>query len=278
MKELFYHTSFNICKLTTTAYSTSFSRGIKLLRKDIQPKIYAIYGFVRLADEVVDSFHGYDQRALFDRLLEDYRHALEYKISVNPVLNAFQQIVHKYQLYDLVDRFMESMKMDLDLTNYTSEVQYKKYIHGSAEVVGLMCLTVFVNNDQIKYTELKPYAIKLGSAFQKVNFLRDIQDDMQRLGRIYFPNVDWNNFTEENKREILMEIKDEFDEAYTGIRKLPESCKLGVFVAFNYYLGLWRKLCRKSSCQILKKRTRINNATKFCILQKSYLKYQLGMI
>ncbi len=277
MKALFDNVSYKISKCITVDYSTSFSKGINLLHPSIRPKIYAIYGFVRLADEIVDSFEGYPQEELLERLKADYHYALEHKISVNPVLNAFQEVVIQYELQDLVDRFLESMAMDLEERDYDSIAKFQKYIHGSAEVVGLMCLKVFVNNSET-YEALKPYAIKLGSAFQKINFLRDIQDDMMRLGRTYFPNVNWNAFTDQDKHAILVDIKQEFDEAVIGIKKLPKNCKLGVFVAYKYYLSLWKKISEKSSKDILTKRTRIPNLFKVCILHKAQLRYKLGFI
>lgn len=278
MKTLFDTISYKTSQHITKFYSTSFSKGISLLHRSIQPKIYAIYGFVRLADEIVDSFDGYNQKKLLNKLEKDYLQSLEEKISINPVLNAFQEVVIEYNLNDLVFDFLKSMKMDLSEKNYTESEMYKKYIHGSAEVVGLMCLKVFVNNNKHKFEELKPYAIKLGSAFQKVNFLRDIHDDMNRLGRIYFPNVDWNRFTETEKNDIISEIKAEFDQAFIGIKKLTSNCKLGVFVAYNYYKSLLKKLEKKQSNDILKKRTRIPNLFKIYILYISKLKYKIGLV
>ncbi|MDB4107862.1 squalene/phytoene synthase family protein [Bacteroidia bacterium] len=278
MKETFDKASDYISKYITEAYSTSFSKGISLLGSSIQPKIYAIYGFVRLADEIVDSFEGYCQEELLAQLVSDYKYSIKHGISINPVLNSFQKVVCDYELLDLVTSFLESMEMDLNKKDYTSIEQYQKYIYGSAEVVGLMCLKVFVVGDIKKYEELKPYAIKLGSAFQKVNFLRDIQDDMLRLGRTYFPNVNWNDFTEIVKEEILEEVRLEFEEAAIGVKMLPANCKLGVFVAYTYYLSLLKKLSKKSAQDILDKRTRVPDVSKLYILHKSQLQYKLGLL
>ncbi len=278
MKETFDNASDYISKYITEAYSTSFSKGISLLGSSIQPKIYAIYGFVRLADEIVDSFEGYPQEELLAQLVSDYTYSITHGISINPVLNSFQKVVRDYELHDLVTSFLESMEMDLNKKDYSSIEQYQKYIYGSAEVVGLMCLKVFVAGDAKKYEELKPFAIKLGSAFQKVNFLRDIQDDMLRLGRTYFPNVNWNDFTDTIKEEILEEVRLEFEEAATGVKMLPANCKLGVFVAYKYYLSLLKKLSKKSAQEILDKRTRVPDVSKLYILHKSQLQYKLGLL
>ncbi|MFK7755904.1 MAG: phytoene/squalene synthase family protein [Flavobacteriales bacterium] len=278
MKELFDSSSYKISKLVTNTYSTSFSLGIKLLGKDIRPAIYAIYGFVRYADEIVDSFHDYDQKELIEEFEADYRKALERKISLNPILNAYQEVVHAFNLYELSDSFMHSMKLDLNKTEYLTEQEYKEYIYGSADVVGLMCLKIFVDGDEEKYEALKDEAMMLGSAFQKVNFLRDLKDDFERLGRSYFPNVKDYTFTEETKQEIIEEIEQDFDRALSGILKLPLECRLGVYVAYKYYLGLLKKIKRKNSQAILEERIRISNSRKVMILAKSYVRHRINML
>jgi len=278
MKELFDSSSFKISKLVTNTYSTSFSLGIKLLGHDIRPGIYAIYGFVRYADEIVDSFHDYNQKELIEEFEADYRKALDRKISLNPILNAYQKVVHEYNLYELSDSFMRSMKLDLNKTEYLTEQEYKEYIYGSADVVGLMCLKIFVSGDENRYEALKDEAMMLGSAFQKVNFLRDLKDDFERLGRSYFPNVKDYTFTEETKQEIIEDIEQDFEMALSGILKLPLDCRLGVYVAYKYYLGLLKKIKRKNSQAILEERIRISNPKKVVILAKSYVRYRINML
>lgn len=278
MKSLYDFSSQNISKIITNNYSTSFSLGIQLFKPCIRPDIYAIYGFVRLADEIVDSFHEYDQKKLFSDFESDYYNSLEDKISLNPVLNSFQFVVRKYNLQELVEHFLSSMKMDLYITNYASEEEYKKYIFGSAESVGLMCLKVFVNGDEEKYEALKSYALALGSAFQKVNFLRDLKDDYQVLGRSYFPNVEIGQLNQSSKKDIIKEIKEEFDLAYIGIVQLPIECRMGVLVAYRYYLALLKKLERKNVNEILASRTRISNGYKMVVLMNSYFKFKLNIV
>ncbi|MGE5355126.1 MAG: phytoene/squalene synthase family protein [Deltaproteobacteria bacterium] len=278
MKSLYDNTSFRISKLVTHSYSTSFSLGIRLLAPNVRPAIYSIYGFVRYADEIVDTFHSYDRSNLLDDFIAQYKKALSEKISLNPILNSFQEIVHKYGLYDLVDDFLESMKMDLEKKDYETDQEYKKYIYGSADVVGLMCLLVFVYGDRKKFEELKPNAMSLGSAFQKVNFLRDIKNDFENLGRSYFPNVDKFNFNNQTKKDIIADIERDFEHAYIGIQKLPFNSKLGVFIAYKYYLSLLRKLKRKDSSEILEKRIRISNPQKLWIFLKSLVKHKLNLI
>ncbi|MBK7093861.1 MAG: phytoene/squalene synthase family protein [Saprospiraceae bacterium] len=278
MKSLYDNTSFKISKLVTHSYSTSFSLGIRLLAPDVRPAIYSIYGFVRYADEIVDTFHSYNRTTLLDDFIGQYKKSLEEKISMNPILNSFQEIVHKYGLYDLVEDFLDSMKMDLEKKDYESDQEYKKYIYGSADVVGLMCLLVFVYGDREKYEELKPAAMSLGSAFQKVNFLRDIKNDFENLGRSYFPNVDKFNFNEHTKKDIITDIEKDFADAYKGIQKLPINAKLGVFIAYKYYLSLLRKLKRKDSKQILASRIRISNPHKVWIFFKSLIRHKFNLI
>lgn len=278
MKEIFDSSSYEISKLITKTYSTSFSLGIKLLGKSVRPQIYAIYGFVRYADEIVDSFHEYNQKELINEFVEDYKKALERKISLNPILNAFQEVVHEYELYDLVDSFIYSMMLDLEKAEYKTEEEYKKYIYGSADVVGLMCLKVFVHGNNDEYGVLEEEAMKLGSAFQKINFLRDLKDDFERLGRSYFPNVSEYTFTEKTKKEIISDIETDFNEALKGILKLPEEGRLGVYVAYKYYLGLLQKIKKKNSETILQERIRISNPKKVFILAKSYVRHRINML
>lgn len=278
MKALFDTTSLKITRLITRQYSTSFSVGIYMLGRDMQPKIYTIYGFVRLADEILDSFMAYDREQLLNRFVADYRQSLKDKISVNPVLNAFQKVAHDYELYDLVEDFLKSMAMDLKRANYENIKDYNTYIHGSADVVGLMCLKVFVRGNHSQYNTLKPYAIKLGSAFQKVNFLRDFTVDYKILGRSYFPNIQFDNFTEAAKSEIITDIENDFEEALIGIKKLPLGSRLGVFIAYKYYLNLLKKLKRKSPKYIQKHRVSVPSLVKLYILFKAYLRYKVNWI
>lgn len=278
MKSLYDNTSYKISKLVTNSYSTSFSLGIRLLAPNIRPAIYSIYGFVRYADEIVDTFHSFDQETLLDDFIKEYNKALDKKISLNPILNSLQEIVHKYGLYDLVNDFLESMKMDLEKKDYNTDQEYKQYIYGSADVVGLMCLLVFVNGDRQRFEELKPNAMALGSAFQKVNFLRDIKNDFENLGRSYFPNVDKFNFNDQKKYDIIDDIEKDFAMAYEGIQKLPFNAKLGVFIAYKYYLSLLNKLKNKDSKQILETRIRISNPHKIWIFFKSLVRHKLNLI
>ncbi len=278
MKSLYDNTSYKISKLVTNSYSTSFSLGIRLLAPNIRPAIYSIYGFVRYADEIVDTFHSFDQETLLDDFIKEYNKALDKKISLNPILNSFQEIVHKYGLYDLVNDFLESMKMDLEKKDYNTDQEYKEYIYGSADVVGLMCLLVFVNGDRQRFEELKPNAMALGSAFQKVNFLRDIKNDFENLGRSYFPNVDKFNFNDQKKYDIIDDIEKDFAMANEGIQKLPFNAKLGVFIAYKYYLSLLNKLKNKDSKQILETRIRISNPHKIWIFFKSLVRHKLNLI
>jgi len=275
MKQLFDELSYSVSKITTKKYSTSFSLGILALKPVIRPAIYAIYGYVRLADEIVDSFHGYDKEKLLKRFREQTDEALNEKISLNPILQSFQETVHKYAIdYALIDQFLHSMEMDLQQVDYNSDL-YKEYIFGSAEVVGLMCLQVFTGGNKQKYKELKPYAIKLGSAFQKVNFLRDLKDDYQVLGRTYFPNIEMSVFDNSVKVKIEQEIAEEFAEALSGIKKLPNSSKFGVYLAYKYYLSLFRKIKSKSSNEILNERVRVPNSLKAYVAVKSYVRYKV---
>lgn len=278
MKQLFDELSYSVSKITTQKYSTSFSLGILALKPSIRMAIYAIYGYVRLADEIVDSFHDYDKVKLLNRLKVETEIALLEKISLNPILQAFQETVHKYSIdTTLIDKFLHSMEMDLQQIDYNSEL-YKEYIFGSAEVVGLMCLQVFTNGNKNKFDELKPYAMKLGSAFQKINFLRDLKDDYRVLGRTYFPNIDMNIFDNKVKSEIEKEIEQEFKEALIGIKRLPNSSIFGVYLAYKYYWALFQKIKRKSSKEILNNRVRIPNSEKAYVAFKSYLRYKTALL
>lgn len=278
MKTIYDNLAYKISKSTTHTYSTSFSLGIKALDAKLRPAIYAIYGFVRLADEIVDSFHGYDQATLLNQLIKETDDALENKISINPIIQSFQETVHKYQIdKKLIDQFLHSMSMDLNKVTYT-KANYDEYILGSAEVVGLMCLHVFVEGDLEKYEELKPYAMKLGSAFQKINFLRDLKEDYYTLGRFYFPNLDFINFNDETKKIIEHEIEGEFKEALIGIKKLPNSSKFGVYLAYRYYWSLFRKIRIKTSTEVLHKRTSVPNPEKMYLMMESYLNLKMDRI
>lgn len=274
MKKLFEELSYDVSKKTTKKYSTSFSLGILALKPSIRPAIYAIYGYVRLADEIVDSFQGYDKEKLLNRLKLETENALSEGISLNPILQSFQDTVVKYNIdRTLINQFLHSMEMDLQKIDYNSAL-YEEYIHGSAEVVGLMCLQVFTEGDKSKYEELKPYAMKLGSVFQKINFLRDLKDDYQILGRTYFPNVDMCLFDNCVKCQIEEDIEQEFKEALIGIKMLPISSKFGVYLAYKYYLTLFKKIKNKSSKEIMNNRVRVANSEKAYVAFKSYLRYK----
>jgi 15-cis-phytoene synthase len=276
MKELFDELSFQVSKATTQKYSTSFSMGILSLSPKIRPAIYAIYGFVRLADEIVDSFHGYDKTRLLQRLKKQTWQALDERISLNPILQSFQETVHKYQIdRELIEQFIKSMEMDLKPVLYDKKM-YDEYILGSAEVVGLMCLQVFVEGDNDAYEKLKRYAMKLGSAFQKVNFLRDLKDDYQVLGRSYFPNTDLQIFDRHTKSCIEREIESEFDEAAIGIRQLPASSRYGVYLAYRYYISLFKKIKFTPSHQLLEQRIRISNGQKLMLMMVSYFQCKMA--
>lgn len=277
MKKLFDELSYKISKQTTKQYSTSFSLGILALSPQIRNSIYAIYGYVRLADEIVDSFHGYDRATLLARFREQTNQALEEKISLNPILQCFQETIHRYDIdRQLINQFLKSMEMDLEKIDYNSDL-YKEYILGSAEVVGLMCLHIFVNGDKELFAMLKPSAMKLGSAFQKVNFLRDMKDDYQVLGRCYFPNVDISYFDNIVKAQIEQEIYAEFKEALEGIKKLPPSSRFGVYLAYRYYISLFRKIKRTSAHKIINQRIRISNGRKFSLMMSSYVQYKMSL-
>jgi phytoene synthase len=279
MKALFDNISFDCSKRLTKAFSTSFSFSSRLLPPDQWQAIYAIYGFVRVADEIVDTYHDYPQEKLLSRFERDLDEALETRISTNPILNAFQHTVYKYNLErEMIDAFLKSMRLDLEKKEYKTREEYQEYIYGSADVVGLMCLKVFVEGDNDCYYILKDSAMKLGSAFQKVNFLRDLKNDMELLERSYFPHIDFKHLSMAVKREIVDEIVADFDEAFTGIRRLPDSSRLAVYVAYVYYKKLLRIIRRKKPEQILQTRIRVSNGMKMWLLFKSYLRYKTGFL
>lgn len=279
MKEIFDTISKNCSKNVTNAYSTSFSLATKMLAPSIRQDIYNIYGFVRFADEIVDSFHEYDKETLFNRFEDDLRHALNDKISLNPILNSFQYTVHRYGIeLQMIDSFMQSMRLDLTKSTYATTQEYEQYIYGSADVVGLMCLKVFVNGDQTKFDDLKAAAMSLGSAFQKVNFLRDLKDDFEGLNRNYFPNTNLETLDENSKRRIIEEIEEDFRKGYEGILRLPTEAKFGVFMAYRYYRCLLKKLYKTPAIDIKNTRIRVPNYQKFGLLTRSYVKYQLKLV
>lgn len=279
MKKLFDSVSEDCSRSVTQSYSTSFSMATKMLHSSIRNHIYNIYGFVRFADEIVDSFHEYPKEELLNRFEEDLFFSLENKISLNPILNSFQKTVDEFSIdHNLIVSFLKSMRWDLEKKVYNTVEEYKDYIYGSADVVGLMCLKVFVKGDEIKYKELKPTAMALGSAFQKVNFLRDLKNDFQELDRTYFPNVDFKKFDEDSKQLIINEIQKDFDYALTGIFKLPNEARFGVYTAYKYYSKLLLKLKRTSSINIQNTRIRVPNYQKITVFARSYLKYRLNLL
>ena len=279
MKAIFDNVSFDCSKTVTKTYSTSFSLATKMLSKSIRQDIYNIYGFVRFADEIVDSFHGYDKNDLFNKFEFDLELALDDKISLNPILNAFQHTFHNYNIdKSLVDSFMNSMRMDLHKSTYLTDEEYKAYIYGSADVVGLMCLKVFVKGDEDKYNDLKDTAMALGSAFQKVNFLRDLKADHDELNRTYFPNTDLANLDESSKQFIIDDIENDFTKGLEGIKKLPIEAKFGVFMAYRYYKQLLKKLKRTPALDIKNSRIRVPNYKKIELLTRSYVKFQLNLL
>jgi len=279
MKSIFDTVSQKCSKTVTRSYSTSFSMATKMLSDSIRQDIYNIYGFVRFADEIVDTFHDYDKQMLFDRFANDLELALEHKISLNPILNSFQETYHKYGIdKHLVDAFMKSMRTDLHKSTYLTEEEYRQYIYGSADVVGLMCLKVFVKGDREKYDDLKDSAMSLGSAFQKVNFLRDLKADFEDLSRTYFPNTDLNHLDEVSKQAIIDDIENDFSNGLQGIKRLPMEAKFGVFMAYRYYSQLLKKLKKTPALEIKSTRIRVPNYKKFELLTRSYVKYQLNLM
>jgi phytoene/squalene synthetase len=279
MKSIFDNVSFDCSVKVTKAYSTSFSSAVKMLAPSIRQDIYNIYGFVRFADEIVDTFHDYDKEILFAQFENDLALALSQKISLNPILNSFQHTVHKYNIpNELIAAFMKSMKLDLYKTKYTTVEEYNEYIYGSADVVGLMCLKVFVNGDIEKYEELKHSAMRLGSAFQKVNFLRDLKADFEELSRTYFPNTDLSQLDEASKQQIIAEIEADFDAGFEGIKNLPIEAKFGVYTAYRYYKKLLKKLQKTPSLEIKNTRIRVSDYQKVELLARCYVKYRLNII
>jgi 15-cis-phytoene synthase len=277
-KELFDKVSLTCSKLTTRAYSTSFSLGIRCLEKELRNPIYSIYGFVRFADEIVDTFHDHNKPELLKRFKEDTYHAINNGISLNPILHSFQLAANKFKFEpELIDQFLKSMEMDLALTSYDQK-GIEEYILGSAEVVGLMCLRVFCKGDEKQYLHLKPSAMKLGAAFQKINFLRDLNADFNGMGRSYFPGVDLTNFNEDTKKEIEEDIAKDFNAGYEGIKQLPRSARLGVYVAYLYYMALFEKIKNTPCHVVLQSRIRVRNRRKISILAYSYLKHQLNLL
>ena len=279
MKKLFDHVSEECSKIVTQTYSTSFSLATKMLHSSIRPHIYNIYGFVRFADEIVDSFHQYPKEELLDRFEKELYLSLDQGISLNPILNSFQHTVNTYSIdRELIAAFMKSMRWDLDKKVYDTEEDYKAYIYGSADVVGLMCLKIFVKGNEEQYNTLKPSAMALGSAFQKVNFLRDLKDDFQGLNRTYFPSVNFNQFDESSKSSIIAEIERDFEHALTGIFKLPMEAQFGVYTAYKYYSKLLKKLKNTPSTHIQNARIRVPNYQKMSVFASSYLKYRFNLL
>ena len=276
MKELFDSISNESATLITKKYSTSFSIAVRLLAPDIRQAIYNIYGFVRVADEIVDSFEGYPKEELLNRFEGEYQYAIETGISTNPVINAFQKTVKEYNIEaKLVESFLKSMRADLNKQVYENQEEIDEYIYGSADVVGLMCLKVFVNGDTKEYDRLKDAAMSLGSAFQKVNFLRDLKQDYTHLNRTYFPNIDPENLTTEDKNKIVQEIKEDFNAAYIGIKELPKEARFGVYVAYKYYSQLLKKVDKTPAKVLMDKRIRVSNSLKTYLLFQSYISYNI---
>ncbi len=275
---LYDETCFECSKVITQKYSTSFSSGIKAFDEHLRYPIYGIYGFVRYADEIVDTFYGHDQAELIKDFRDETYKAIVQKISLNPVLHSFQYTVNQYNIdTDFIEAFLRSMEMDLDKKTY-DDANYKTYIYGSAEVIGLMCLRVFCNNDEALYQSLLPMARSLGSAFQKINFLRDVKSDLEERGRTYFPDVDFSNFTQQDKLAIEKDIKAELDIAYGGIKKLPSAARLGVYIAYKYYLQLFKKIVNTSANTILQQRIRVSDGRKRALYCKALLKRKLRII
>lgn len=276
--DLYTSNALQCSEVTTKNYSTSFSLGVWLLRKKYRPAIYAIYGFVRFADEIVDTFHDQDKRALLERFRKETFDAIEKEMSPNPILHSFQWAVNRYKIgHDLIEAFLKSMDMDLYKTTF-SRAEYQEYIYGSAEVVGLMCLRVFYDGDDAAYESLVPPARKLGEAFQKVNFLRDMQSDFEERGRVYFPNVDYNTFSEKEKLEIEEELRADFAESLPGIKGLKKDVRLGVFLAYRYYLELLRKIEPASPQSLTSQRFRVSDNKKLQLLVSCWLKHHLNRI
>ncbi len=278
MMTLYDQTCQECSQLITNRYSTSFSLGIRVFDKKYRSPIYSIYGFVRFADEIVDTFHDFPKASLLEKFRQDTYQAIEEKISLNPVLHAFQQVVWEYDIdRELIDAFLDSMEMDLYFDRYQDSL-YQQYIYGSAEVVGLMCLKVFCKSDTEHYESLKDSARSLGSAFQKINFLRDMKSDFAERGRVYFPGVDFNNFTNEDKERIESDIKADFDHAYEGIIRLPEGARFGVYLAYRYYINLFKKIKRATAARVKQERIRVKDSKKMYLLFSSAVKNQFNLL
>ncbi|MFN5415425.1 MAG: phytoene/squalene synthase family protein [Flavobacteriia bacterium] len=278
MKSIFDTLSHDMSMMTTKRYSTSFSLGISFLSKDLHKPIYAIYGFVRFADEIVDSFHGFNKEELLADFKRQTYAAIDQGISLNPILNSFQWAINKYNVsLDLVETFLRSMEMDLVKSEYDKE-KYEAYILGSAEVVGLMCLKIFVRGDEEQYQKLKAPAMKLGSAFQKINFLRDLKADYHELGRTYFPGIDLQEFNSTVKKEIEVDIQKDFTAGYEGIKQLPKEARFGVYMAYVYYYKLFQKIKNTQANVILNERIRIPNNKKYSLFVFSYLRHNLNLL
>ncbi len=278
MLDLYEKTTFGCSKLVTELYSTSFTLGIKTLHKKLHEPIFAIYGFVRYADEIVDTFHKFNKAELLQRFKEDTYRAIEEEICLNPIIHSFQSVVRKYKIeHELIDAFLKSMEMDLHNTVYDAD-SYDEYIYGSAEVVGLMCLRVFCEGDEQLYHLLKSDARSLGAAFQKVNFLRDLKSDFSDRGRVYFPGVDFSNFDSNTKKIIEADIQRDFDNAYRGIMRLPESAKKGVYLAYIYYLNLFRRIQQMPIKRIQTERIRVPDTIKLALLAKTFLQSRLNIL
>ena len=279
MKALYDSVSENCSKIVTHSYSTSFSLATKMLDSSIRNHIYNIYGFVRFADEIVDTFHNYPKKELLDRFEEDLFYSIKNKISLNPILNSFQKTVNIFDIdHKLIKAFLKSMRWDLKKNIYKTDKEYKEYIYGSADVVGLMCLKVFVKGKKEDYENLKSSAMALGSAFQKVNFLRDLKNDFQNLERVYFPNIDFSQFDEKTKSIIIKEIETDFAHALSGIFKLPSEARFGVYTAYKYYTKLLAKLKSTPSVKIQNDRIRVPNYQKMTVFARSHLKYRLNLL
>lgn len=275
---LFHEVSQDCSRIATEKYSTSFSSAIKLLHKDLRVPIFNVYGFVRFADEIVDTFHQHDKSLLLDEFKKATYEAIERGVSLNPILHSFQLTVNQYGIdRQLIDAFLYSMELDLEKRNY-DRAGYEQYIYGSAEVVGLMCLYIFCDGNKDLYEDLKPYARSLGAAFQKVNFLRDLKADVEGLDRMYFPGCDFSNFTERDKSAIETDIQRDFDHAYEGILKLPVKARFGVYVAYKYYVSLFRKIKKMHPHRILENRIRIPDYGKMMILAKAGIRAQLNLL
>lgn len=278
MKALFDEVSIECSKITTKKYSTSFSLGISCLDEKYRNPIYAIYGFVRFADEIVDTFHDYDKADLLKRFKEDTYVAIKEGISLNPILNSFQQVVNEYNIdHELIETFLRSMEMDLDKSLYNQE-NFEEYILGSAEVVGLMCLKIFVEGDMDEYNRLKFYSMRLGSAFQKINFLRDLNADYLDLGRSYFPALNVEAFDKETKHRIELDIEKDFQDGYEGIIRLPKGARFGVYMAYIYYKSLFNKIRKTAPAKVLHSRIRIPNPIKYLLFLSSYVRHKFNMI